>query len=105
MSDRVVTDFDGYDWEFEGNLWQLTGQLVWSITFEQNQIWPELDKDDSTISRAVRWDAGGNRIVEDMDGADLGDNFPVKDIIDELSNDLEEQAIYKARGQDFIEND
>ena len=78
---------------------------MWSITFEQNQIWPELDKDDSTISRAVRWDAGGNRIVEDMDGADLGDNFPVKDIIDELSNDLEEQAIYKARGQDFIEND
>jgi len=105
MSDRVVTDFEDYEWEFEGNIWNLTGQLVWGITFEQNQIWPELDKEDSTISRAVQWDAGGDRMVEDMDGADLGDNFPVKDIIDELSNDLEEQAIYKARERDFIEND
>jgi hypothetical protein len=105
MSDRVVTDFDGYEWEFEGNIWNLTGQLVWSITFEQNQIWPELDKDDSTISRAVQWDAGGNRVVEDMNGADLDDSFPVKDIIDELAHDLEHQAIYKARERDFIERD
>jgi hypothetical protein len=75
---------------------------VWDITFEQRQIWPELDRDDSTVSRAVLWDAGGNRIVEEMDGADLDDNFPIKDIFDELAHDLEHVAIYKARERDFI---
>ncbi len=103
MSDRVVTDFEDYEWEFEGKIWNLTGQLVWDVTFERRQIWTDLDKDDSTISAAVLWDDGGNRIVEEIDGADLDDNFPIKDIIDELAHDLEHAAIYKARERDFID--